>query len=394
MIIATPGRLVDHLAAAARPGSTTSRCWCSTRPTGCSTWASSPSSTQILQRLPQGAPDAALLGHHGRRGGRVRRHAPQGPGAGRGGAQRHHRGPRRAAGLPGARRRRRCRCCSRCSPRTSQSTLVFTRTKRRADRVWKARRAGRPQGGAHPRRPLPGAAAAGARRLQGRHLPGAGGHRHRRPRHRRGGDRPRGELRPAPRRRGLRPPRRPHRARRGERTGLGLLLPRGDVAAARHREAHPQGAARAPRSRAARRSSRPRRRAPPRGAPTRACLRTAARERAVRAVDRSRRASAEPDTATGTTGAPTPLVKSRRARRPRARRGRRPRSDPGSPSGASGRGRPIATAPRACRRSRGVPVARCARRSRDRWAARRSRAPSARSAVARLNGSARDTSTE
>ena len=42
VLIATPGRLLDLLSSVRTPTSTVSRCWCSTRPTACSTWASSP----------------------------------------------------------------------------------------------------------------------------------------------------------------------------------------------------------------------------------------------------------------------------------------------------------------------------------------------------------------
>ena len=43
LLIATPGRLIDHCRTARRCWRT-SRCWCSTKPTACSTWASSTTS--------------------------------------------------------------------------------------------------------------------------------------------------------------------------------------------------------------------------------------------------------------------------------------------------------------------------------------------------------------
>ena len=73
---------------------------------------------------------------------------------------------------------------------------------------------------AHPRQPLAGAAHRRARGFQERALPRPRGHRHRGARHRRRGARPRRQLRRAARARGLHPPRRPHRARRGDRRRL------------------------------------------------------------------------------------------------------------------------------------------------------------------------------
>ena len=96
------------------------------------------------------------------------------------------------------RRSSRARCSSSCSSAASmQEALVFTRTKHRANRLADSPGEAGHQGRAHPRQPLAGAAHRGARRLQGRAVPGAGGHRHRRARHRRRGARPRGELRRA-----------------------------------------------------------------------------------------------------------------------------------------------------------------------------------------------------
>ncbi len=70
-------------------------------------------------------------------------------------------------------------------------------------------------------------------------LPGAGGDRHRRPRHRRRRRDPRRQLRPAERAGELRPPHRPHRARRGRGAGHLVLQRRGAGLLARHRADHP-----------------------------------------------------------------------------------------------------------------------------------------------------------
>ena len=92
--------------------------------------------------------------------------------------------------------------------------LVFTRTKHRANRLAEESGAQRHRRRAHSWQPIAGAANAGAGRLQERALSRAGGHRHRRARHRRGGAEPRDQLR-RPRVAGrLYPSRRPHRPRR------------------------------------------------------------------------------------------------------------------------------------------------------------------------------------
>ena len=109
------------------------------------------------------------------------------------------------------------RCSSRCSSAArSKEALVFTRTKHRANRLADVPGQARDQGGADSRQPVAGAADRGAGRVQERQVPGAGGDRHRRARHRRRGAGPRGQLRRARGARGLHPPRRPHGARRGD----------------------------------------------------------------------------------------------------------------------------------------------------------------------------------
>ena len=120
------------------------------------------------------------------------------------------------------------------------STLVFTRTKRRADKVWKALdRAGFKVARIH------------ADRSQAQRKMALEGFRDGQYRilvatdiAARGIDvaenRPRRELRPPPRGRGLRPPRGTHGAARGQRARLGLRGPGRGGPAPRDREAHPQ----------------------------------------------------------------------------------------------------------------------------------------------------------
>ncbi len=91
--------------------------------------------------------------------------------------------------------------------------LVFTRTKHRADRVCRQLERSTHHGHGHPLQSHSGPAPAGARRLQGRHLPRAGRHRHRGPGHRCRQHLARHQLRPALPGPGLRASHRPHRPR-------------------------------------------------------------------------------------------------------------------------------------------------------------------------------------
>ena len=141
---------------------------------------------RIVDHAAEGAPDAVLLGHHAEDHLDAGRRLPARSGEGRGGAGRDH----RRAG------RRRASCSSRpgaswrCSRRSSgdpavERVLVFTRTKHGADKVVRGlEKAGIAGAAIHGNKSQP-AARAGARRLPGRLVPGAGGDRHRRPRHRR-----------------------------------------------------------------------------------------------------------------------------------------------------------------------------------------------------------------
>ena len=198
---------------------------CSTKPTACSTWASCPTSAgssgtcRRSARRCSSAPrcrrrSSTLSARDAAQAGDDRHRAEVGAG------RRHH-----AGGLPGAAGAEVGAAGRRCSQRGDmKEALVFTRTKHRANRLAEYLVQARHQGRAHPRQPIAGAAHRGARRLQERPVPRAGGHRHRRARHRRRGARPRRELRRADGARRLHPPRRPHGARRGDRRRVHVRL--------------------------------------------------------------------------------------------------------------------------------------------------------------------------
>ena len=225
-----------------------------------------------LDRDPGAAPaqaaDAALLGHHGRRGGGLRAHPPARPG--------HASRWRAAAPPPSAPT---SRSSSPASRRSSPlllallgddelSTLVFTRTKRRADKVAKALdRAGHKVARIHAdrsqaqrRKALEGFKDGQYRVLVATDIAARGidvaeiGHV------------VNFDL-PA-RARGLRPPRRPHRARRGQRPRLEPSRPRTRRTCSAGSRSSPASRWRAPRCRATRPSSRRSCRAPPPRAPT------------------------------------------------------------------------------------------------------------------------------
>jgi hypothetical protein len=76
ILVATPGRLLDHLASAR---SISPRCkpWCWTKPTACSTWASSATSAASSKRLPKAAAEPDVLRHLCRRSARTGAHRAQ-----------------------------------------------------------------------------------------------------------------------------------------------------------------------------------------------------------------------------------------------------------------------------------------------------------------------------
>ena len=100
-----------------------------------------------------------------------------------------------------------------------KQALVFTRTKHGANRLALQLEKDGIRGRRDPRQQEPGAAGAGARRLQGRPRRPARRDRRRRARHRHRAAPARHQLRAADGPRGLRPPDRPHRPRRRRRAG-------------------------------------------------------------------------------------------------------------------------------------------------------------------------------
>ena len=193
-----PRAACSTTSAALRGARAASRCWCSTRPTGCSTWASCPTSAACCgtcrprrQTLFFSATmPAAIVDLSQRDAARPgddqpRAHVRRRPSA----------SPRPS--IPCAQRLKAALLLALLRRGDMQEALVFTRTKHRANRLadcWCARASSADR--IHGNRSQ-SQRTAGARRLQGRPLPRAGGHRHRRPRHRRGGAGPRGELRRA-----------------------------------------------------------------------------------------------------------------------------------------------------------------------------------------------------
>ena len=173
VIVATPGRLLDHFRYAVREARRARGTSCSTRPTGCSTWASCPDIRRILAHLPSERqtlffsatmppPIAALTREMLHDPVTINLAAPVGAG------RRHHAGglPGRAGAEVGAAAR------AAAHAATMQEALVFTRTKHRANRLaeYLDRRRGSP----------PSASTATARRRSGpRRSPGSRAGRYR-----------------------------------------------------------------------------------------------------------------------------------------------------------------------------------------------------------------------
>ena len=198
ILIATPGRLLDHLQTGKARARATSRCWSSTRPTACSTWASSTTSRTIADHVPAARQtvmySATFAGHVGRLAQNLLRDPQRVDVASHTDThanieQRLHwadNGAHKNALLDHI-----------LTEREMEQALVFTSTQRDAD--WLADRladmghavaslhGGMPQG--RRNRVLHGAALAAAAR--------AGRDRRRGARHRRADDQPRHQLRPA-----------------------------------------------------------------------------------------------------------------------------------------------------------------------------------------------------
>ncbi len=159
VLVATPGRLLDHPAARRPPTCAASRSWCSTRPTRCSTSASCvpirkhrlATCRKARQNLFFSATMPTRDRQAGRRAaarsGRRCQVTPQATTVERIDQQRDLRRGRRASAP----------CWSSCSTTpTFTRTLVFTRTKRGADRVAKLLCSRRRRSRLDPRRQEPG----------------------------------------------------------------------------------------------------------------------------------------------------------------------------------------------------------------------------------------------
>ncbi len=185
IVVATPGRLEDLLAAPRHLARAPSRSSSSTRPTGCSTWASAPPSTASSRSAratarrcssrprstarPAGSPTPTPTTRCATSTSRRAERA----------ADIEHRFVAVDRDEPAS-----TRSSASCGP-TRELTLVFVRTKRGADRLVKrlSREGVRAVG--HARQQVPEPARARARRVRRRGGRHARGHRRRRPRHRR-----------------------------------------------------------------------------------------------------------------------------------------------------------------------------------------------------------------
>ena len=169
VIIATPGRLLDHMRSRYAQLGPASSTWCSTRPTACSTWASCRRSGAILAQLParrqtlffsatMPAPIAALAGEMLRNPVSIQLQRQAAPAAGI-----------TQAVYPVPQELKSSLLVHLLRNRTMTQALVFTRTKHRANRLADTLVQAGINVRAHSRQPVAGAAHRGARRLQERH---------------------------------------------------------------------------------------------------------------------------------------------------------------------------------------------------------------------------------
>ena len=211
VMVATPGRLLDHMRAAYAKlrGSSIS---CSTKRIACSTWDSCPDIRRVLRHIParrqtlffsatMPAPIAALAEDMLKNPVSINLQRQSAPAVGITQAVYPV-----AAGSEGGALRASC-----CEREMLRQALVFTRTKHRANRladhlVQHGIDAERIHGNRSQTQRTQALAG-----FKSGDYPRAGGHRHRRARHRRRSAQPRGQLRRARRARRLHPPRRAHR---------------------------------------------------------------------------------------------------------------------------------------------------------------------------------------
>jgi ATP-dependent RNA helicase RhlE len=135
ILVATPGRLLDH-AGQGTLDLSASRSWCWTRPTGCSTWASSTTSAACWRSCrDQRAPEPALLRHLLGRDQGPRQPAVEQPQADRGRARNTAAETVSQVVHPVDRHRKRELLSHLVGANDWRQVLVFTRTKHGANRL-------------------------------------------------------------------------------------------------------------------------------------------------------------------------------------------------------------------------------------------------------------------
>ena len=334
ILVATPGRLLDLVRPEGREPAARCRSSCSTRPTACSTWASSPTSSASSRCCPAHAPDAALLGHVLRRDPQARRAVPCNDPATVEVARRNdadRSSSRSTCTSIDADAQARAALAPREDEQLGAGAGVHA-TKHGANRLASQLQKDRHQRRRDPRQQEPERAHARARGFQGRQGEGAGRDRHRRARPRHRGAAARGQLRPAARPRGLRAPHRPHRPRRLHRRGALAGRAARTAAARGDREAHQ------PQDRGAR----------CRGFRSREARRTARETRSEPREARGQGRSAQQARSEG-----RPRQTAARARQAARRRAKRRREDRGEPREERVRAAPM----RRARARRAIPAA-------------------------------------
>ena len=186
IVVGTPGRVLDHLARGTLDLTSCSSS-CSTKPTGCSTSASGPTSSGFCSRCPHARQTLLLVAP------RCRRRSPSWP-------QRYMRDPRDAQLLAQGHLGRDDRAVlfhgrsasgsSTCSLQLlereqPQQAIIFCRTKRGTDKIYQRLSKKLDRRGLHPRRHDPDGPRPRDGRVSRRQGRVSGGHRRRRPRHRR-----------------------------------------------------------------------------------------------------------------------------------------------------------------------------------------------------------------
>ena len=226
VLVATPGRLLDHIGRAhrpARPGRDP-RARRGRPDARHGLRRADPAS--IVAEMPPQAPEPVLLGHHAERDPALAGELLHDPAARRGGAGGHHGRARRPARDPSSSRRASAPCWPSCSTTRHQAGASSSPAPSAAPTAW-PRAWNRPASTPPPSTATRARASASARwpAFKAGKSPRPGRHRHRRPRHRHRRRQPRRPVRTAQRAGELRPPHRPHRPRRRDGSAVALLRP-------------------------------------------------------------------------------------------------------------------------------------------------------------------------